>query len=249
MTERYLRIEGPESNGVYGRLRSQNHRNLIIHIHGLTHSMNHMLEVFAADYFPQHGYDHYRIGLYAREQDSRNLIQSSLSTHVQDIRAVLKYFRNYYDNIFISAHSLGALCVLILNPENIRAVSLWDPATDVSHFWSVGNFLTHVPERKQYLLDYGNVFVLGEDMVSQMQEYPDAVCVQMAEDFYAPAQMIIPQETIFLASPHASPDAYLRAFQAKSEIHRMIDANHTFSHQGNPQALLEKTRSWFDRFR
>ena len=248
MTENFIRIAGKDGNGIYGRLRSAGSRKLIIHVHGMTHSMDHMLEVKAAEYFTAHGFDHYRVGLYARLPDSRKLAASTLSTHVSDMRCVLDHFSALYDEIYVTAHSLGGLVMMILNPENVSVMSLWDPATDVTHFWSTGTYLEHMPERGQYQLDYGNVFVIGEAFVDEIAQYPDAACLDLAREISVPTQFVIPSLSSFDANPHISPKAYADAFQGDFDLQYIENAIHTFSNEGNPEKLFEATRNWFVKY-
>jgi len=251
MIEQILRFDSTDGHGIYGKLRhahpQEKSDKLILHIHGMTHSMNHMLEVMAADYFTAQGYDHYRINLYGREKDARNITQSSISTHLDDISRALAYFQDRYEHIYITAHSLGALCMLILNPPNIKAMSLWDPSTDVSHFWDVTDALTHMPDAQAYQMDYGNVFLIGEQMVDEIKTYTDAECLRRAADITTPVQFIIPTQSIFLASPHAAPENYKAAFGGPFTLTQIDKANHTFSDIGNQRALLDKTRGWLQQ--
>ena len=232
MSEKITRIEGKDKNGIYGRIRETGSSKLIIHIHGMTHNMDHMLEVMSADYFADQGFDHCRISLYVRVPDSRNMAESTLSTHVSDLEAVLDHFKKTYSEIYITAHSLGALSVLMLNPQGVKAVSLWDPAFDVTHFWESGKFLTYMPEYKQYQMDYGAVFVIGEEMVKEIADYPDAKCLELAQSFETPVQMVIPEQSIFLASPHTAPENYKEAFAGAFELKRIAGADHRFAEQG-----------------
>lgn len=246
--EKYLRIEGNDKNGIYGKLRTANNRSLVIHVHGMTHNMDGMLEVMSADFFLDHSYDHYRMSLYSRENDSRRLSNSTISTHVSDISFIIAYFHDKYDNIFLSAHSLGALVILALNPTTIKAISFWDPSFDVMHFWSVGNFLTYMPKEKKYQLDYGNVFVISEDMVEEIKKYPDTKCLELAKSVTIPAQMIIPEVSIFSASPKTSPENYRSSFAGDFLLEYISGANHTFSNMGNQKTLLNNTVKWFDKY-
>ncbi|MDH5722784.1 MAG: hypothetical protein OEY94_05630 [Alphaproteobacteria bacterium] len=249
MSEKILRIQGPDQNGIYGRIRETGSDKLIIHLHGMTHNMDHMLEVMSADFFTQHGFDHCRISLYARVDDSRNLANSTLSTHVRDIRAVLEHFRDMYREIYITAHSLSALAVLILCSDDIggiKAISFWDPAFDVTHFWSTGDYLHYMPEYKQYQLNYGAVFVLGEDMVREIAEYPDAKCLELAGNCKIPVQMVIPEQSIFLASPHTSPENYDRAFSGPFSLVHIKGTDHRFATQGKQKELFEIVLKYFN---
>lgn len=246
MAETITRINGPDGNGIYGVLKTVGSRKLVVHVHGLTHQMGYLLEATSGEFFNANGYDHYRMSLYDRSQDSRKLNTSTLSTHVRDIEAVLAHFAREYDAIYVSAHSLGGLSTLIANPDGVRAISFWDPSLDVTNFWASANYLTYMPEYKEYKLDYGNIYVLGEEMVEEIRLYPDAKCLELAGKMTTPAQFVIPEENIFLASPHTSPEAYAEAFAGPFDLTRLAGANHSFWKDGNRAALFAATLGWFD---
>lgn len=248
MSEQYIRLQGPEGNGIYGRLSASGNRRLIIHIHGLTHTSENFLEVTSGEFFEQNGYDHFRVSLYWLMPDSRKLNQSTLSTHKSDIQMVLDHFRGIYSEIFISAHSLGGLVTMMLNPEGVKAISLWDPSTDISTFWATGPYLKHMPEYGQYQLDYGAVFVLSEKMVEEIKLYPDAKCRELAKAISTPVQFVIPTESISLASPHISMKSYADVFSGPFDYQSIPAANHVFTNRGNRQALFEATLTWFNQY-
>jgi hypothetical protein len=245
MSEEYLRLQGIDGNGIYGWYRNNSNKCLVIHIHGLTHHAGCFLEVLSAEFFSAQGYDHYRVSLYDRPSDSRKLHTSTLSTHAHDIKTVLDHFRGKYDSIYLSAHSLGGLAALIANPEGITAASFWDPSMDVTNFWALGPSLLKMPERRQYQLDYGNIYVLSEDMVEEIKHYPDEKCLTLAGNVKTPMQFIIPEQTIFLASPHTSPENYRQTFGGPFDLRYVKGGNHLFSNEGNRQALFAATLDWF----
>lgn len=199
MPEQSIRIQGPDGNGIYGRHRTTGSKKLVLHVHGMTHHAGHLLEVTSSEYFGAHGFDHYRMSLYDRFSDSRKLSNSTLTSHQKDIQATLDHFHGAYDEIYMTAHSLGGLTTVLLNPKGVKAISLWDPSFDVTTFWATGPYLLHIPERKQYQLDYGNAFVISEELVEEIKRYPDAECLNLAKNITTPVQMVIPQESIFLA--------------------------------------------------
>lgn len=244
MAESILKLNGPDDNIIYGKLREVGARRLILHLHGMTHHAGCLLEVTGSEFFAQQGFDHYRITLYDWMRDSRRLTGSTLTTHQRDIQAVLDHFKPLYDEIFITAHSLGGLATLIMNPQDVKAISLWDPSFDVTNFWNVTKSLSHMPERRQYQLDYGNVFVIGEELVEEIKNYPDERCLELAKKITTPTQMIIPEQSIFLASPHTSPDNYTNAFAGPFDLRRIQGANHTFSNDGDRHKLFEATLDW-----
>lgn len=99
MPEQVLRIQGPDNNGIYGRLRETGSKKLVVHVHGMTHHAGHLLEVTSSEYFGAQGFDHYRMSLYDRFSDSRKLSSSTLTTHQKDILATLDHFRDAYTAI------------------------------------------------------------------------------------------------------------------------------------------------------
>src|SRR5437899_2282833 len=122
MTETLVSINGQDGNAIWGKLCSEENRRLVVHIHGLTHRMSYLLEVTSSEFFNANGYDHYRVGLYDNLERSRRLDNSTISTHTKDIQSILDHFRAAYDEMFISAHSLGGLATLILNPQGVKAM-------------------------------------------------------------------------------------------------------------------------------
>lgn len=248
MIEKVFRLPTKNDFSVYTTLRQQGASKIVIHIHGLTHTMNHLLEVLSADYFLEQGYDHCRIGLYTRDADSRPLSKATMSSHVSDIKAVIDYFAQQYDDVYVSAHSLAGLCMMILNPDNVKAMSLWDPSLDVPNFWRAAGCLNHVASLNQYHLNYGNVYVLSEEMVQEIEQYPTDKCQKLAQEISIPTQFIIPDETIFLGSEQLQPEEYRYVFGGDFDCQHIHDANHTFSKAGNQQILFEKTWSWFENY-
>lgn len=247
--QREIRIEAYDGKGIYGALSAGGNRRLVVHVHGLTHQAHYYLEVTSSEFFEENGFDHFSPSLYGRMPDSRKLPESTLSTHARDVQAILDHFKGRYDEIFVTAHSLGGLVMLMLNPPGVAAMSLWDPSTDVGHFWSVWPCLTHKPEQGVYHLDYGNVFVLGEAMVEEIKLYPDARCLELARQIATPTQFVIPSESIFLASPQTSPENYRGAFAGDFDLCRIPTANHVFAYRGNRQALFQATLDWFQKDR
>jgi hypothetical protein len=247
MTETLMSIDGQDGNLIWGRLCTVGSRRLIVHVHGMTHSINHLLEVTASEFFPANGYDHYRIGLYGMLPQSRRLNTATLAAHTKDIQSALDHFRDQYDEIFIAAHSLGGLATLILNPQGVKAISLWDPSLDVTNFWKACDCLTPIPERRQYHLDYGNVFVISQEWVEEITHYPDQKCLELAALVTTPTQFLIPEQSIFDASPHTSPDHYAAAFGGAFDLQKLGGATHIFSTQRERERAFAASLAWFNQ--
>lgn len=247
MAENIISIEGQDNNKIYALHNNEGNKKLVLHLHGMTHAPQFLLEVTSSEFFVAKGYDHCRPDFYASPEDSRHLENSSLSTHIKDIKSVLHHFKDAYDEIFVTAHSLSGLAMIIANPKGIKAMSLWDPSTDVTNFWKSGPYLTPIPERKQYHLNYGRTFAISEEMVDEIKHYPDEHCQKLASQIKTPTQFVIPEESIFLASPHTSPEVYKDKFKGPFELQRIDTANHGFSKPGNREPLFQKTLQFFNK--
>jgi hypothetical protein len=246
MTETLMSIDGQDGNLIWGRLCSVNSRRLIVHVHGLTHTINHLLEVTASEFFPDNGYDHYRIGLYDMLTQSRRLNTATLAAHTKDIQSALDHFRDQYAEIFIAAHSFGGLATLILNPKGVKAISLWDPSLDVTNFWKTSGCLTPIPERQEYHLDSGNVFVISEEMVEEITHYPDQKCLELAALVTTQTQFLIPEQSIFDASPHTSPENYATAFGGAFDLQK-LSGNHLLSTKSERERVFAASLAWFNQ--
>jgi pimeloyl-ACP methyl ester carboxylesterase len=246
MPQSPLAVPTQDGKLIHGVLRETGSRRLVVHMHGLTHNKDCYLEILSAEYAEERGYDCFRFGFYERLPKARTLDSITLMDHVRDFGTVLAHLRDRYDAIYVSGHSLGGLTALIANPEGVRAMSLWDPPTDTTHFWRVVGGLRFVPEIDKYMLDYGRTFVVGKELVEEFKEYPDAQCLELARRARTPVQFVIPEETMFLASPHASPERYAEAFPNGFALYRMKKANHIFSYEGNRQELFRACYDFFD---
>ncbi|MDD3183164.1 MAG: hypothetical protein PHD48_10240 [Alphaproteobacteria bacterium] len=250
MAETLMRIEGPDNNGIYGILRADEtpRDRLVVHLHGMTNHMNQLLEATSRDFFVAEGFDHYRISFYEFPKDSRKLSNSTLSTHARDIQVVLNYFKEAgYKQIFVTAHSLAALTMMISNPSGATAVSLWDPSTDVTNFWETNKCLTLHEDGDHYLMDYGSIFWLHKDMVEENKFYPHAKCQELVGRITTPSQMIAAEKGIFTFSAGIKPEDFVGKFGGPFELQKIAGANHTFSLEGNREALFAKTLSWFKK--
>jgi esterase/lipase len=178
---------------------------------------------------------------------SRRLNSTTLAGHTKDIQSALNYFCDKYDEIFIAAHSFGGLATLILNPKGVKAISFWDPSLDVTNFWQACDCLTHLPDRRQYHLDYGNVFVISEAMVEEIKNYPDQKCLELAALVETPTQFLIPQQSIFDASPHTSPENYAAAFGGVFDLQQLSGATHLLATKTERERVFAATLTWFNQ--
>ena len=248
MSEEHISIKSADEHLIYGTLHSLNQKSdkLIVFAHGLSHSHQHYLPLIAAPFFNNADFDFFAFSFYWRDKKARSLSQTSLKDQISDLKSVITHYQSSYEDIYLIGHSLGALTALISNIGTIKAQSYWDPAFDVSHFWQVTNGLTPVKGNELYQLNYGNTFLIHAELVEQINDYPDKTCVELAKLIKTPTQLIIPSQSIFDASPHSSPEAYLKALSGPSELIYIEKANHTFTLEGNAEKLFNKALKWFN---
>jgi hypothetical protein len=250
MAETLMRIEGSDNNGIYGILRADEtpRDRLVVHLHGMTNHMNQLLEATSRDFFVAEGFDHYRISFYEFPKDSRKLSNSTLSPMRGTFRPSWIILRRLATNRFLSPLiRLAALTMMISNPSGATAVSLWDPSTDVTNFWETNKCLTPHEDGEHYLMDYGSVFWLHRDMVEENKLYPHAKCQELVGKITTPSQMIAAEKGIFTFSAGIKPEDFVGKFGGPFELQKIVGANHTFSLEGNREALFAKTLSWFKK--
>ena len=239
MTETLIAIAAHDKKNIYGVLRKgDKRRRVVLHFHGFTHNKDGYLEVLSADEAGRRGFDHFRCGFYDRLPESRRLNAITLTDHLRDFRSVVDHFAPLYEEIYVSAHSLSGLIALIDGMDGVTKASLWDPSTDVTYFWSQTDCLAPLPGGAEYRLDYGRVFIISARLVEEIMAYPDAVCLSLAEEITCPTQFIIPEQSIFDASPHADPMHYQDALPSGSSVMRLSGADHIFTQEGAAARLL-----------
>ncbi|MET0155513.1 MAG: hypothetical protein ABW189_05355 [Rickettsiales bacterium] len=249
MTETLLSLPAHDGKTIYGVLRRPAHapcRKVALHFHGLTGNKDGYLEILSGNVAALRGYDHFRMGFYDRAPNARRLDGVTLADHVRDFRAVINYFAPLYDAIYVSAHSFAGLVALIDGMKGVKAASLWDPATDVTHFWKTTKSLAPASGGKKYRLDYGRVFILSAPFIDEIARYPDAACMELAKKVAPPTQVIVPEKSIFAASPHADPARYAALLPGNIPLKTIPGADHIFSGEGAADALLNACYDMFD---
>lgn len=252
MVEKLIKIPSSDrEHFIYARHAQSGSRQVVLHVNGLPGNMCDLLDVTSSEYFEALAVDHLRFGFYEVFPKARRLATVTLANHIDDFGTVLAYCRDRYDDVFLTAHSLGGLVALIGAPEqrapNLRAISFWDPAFDVQQFWAQGAFLEPI-EKGRVILKYGIDNLVNETFVAEVSGFPDARCRELAQHVTVPVQVLVPGAwSIFQASPQTSPEAYASSFRGAFEVERIPDANHRFTNRGTRQALFEATRRWFRR--
>ena len=237
--EKEIKIPTTDDKNLYGVLRSvKDSKGLIIMVHGLTGHKNESQFYSAARSFEKGGFDSFRFDLYGGEEDERDLIDCTITTHSIDVDTVVDFFRKDYDKLFLIGHSLGAPSI-IYGKQKVDAITLWDPSFRMydtsSDYWSFNEKLDC------YLMSWGPSFLSNKEMLHQWQNFNEDEYVNMISK---PTKFIFAGEGTLktLWKP------YLEKIPVAFEEVIIEGANHCFQEDGNFEILFAQTLSWFEKF-
>jgi len=169
--EKYLKIKTSDGKSIYGTLNTgkagmrkpSSPNSLIIFVHGFTGHMNEHFLYNSAHFFPERGFDTFRFNLYSFENDSRKLIDCTISDHINDLNTVIDYFIKKYKKIYAIGHSLGGLVVIHSRHPALKALVLWEPSQEAK---DMCKGFKYVKEIDSYV-DSSNVdIVVGKNFVN-----------------------------------------------------------------------------------
>jgi hypothetical protein len=126
--EKTLFIDLPGTKGlkIKSILRGSFDKPLVVMMHGRPGSGNDLLQYLGARYLHEQGFSTLRLFMYDYSPDTRNLIDCTLQTHVDDFEVVIAYLRQHHTPIiFAVGHSYGGLTIL-RSKERLHGVVLWD---------------------------------------------------------------------------------------------------------------------------
>ena len=233
----------PDGKTIYG-IRSSTQAQAaaaIFIVHGLTSTMQDYALKRAADFFAA-DYDVYRFNLYDGQPAGRSLADCTLDTHAGDLLQVLARYGARYAKVFLIGHSYGGPTVLLANPEQATAASLWDPSFDLHKLQR--DFAENYVETEQgYLIDYGVACLIGKPMHEQAASLDEKACIALAQGFRHPFQVVHAADGVLVKgkSYHAfSP------FETRHDT--VAGTTHNFCEGDSCEDLLARTKAWFDRF-
>jgi pimeloyl-ACP methyl ester carboxylesterase len=128
--EEAIYFDLPHTNGlkIKGILRGKLAGPLAVMMHGRPGSGNALLQYLGARYLYECGISTLRLCMYDFEPETRDLMDCTLQTHVDDFETVVdKLRKRKVDQIFAIGHSYGGLTILKSTAKLDGAV-LWDPS-------------------------------------------------------------------------------------------------------------------------
>jgi hypothetical protein len=83
-------------------------------------------------------------------------------------------------------------------------------------------------------------------MVEEITHYPDQKCLELAALVTTPTQFLIPEQSIFDASPHTSPENYATAFGGAFDLQK-LSGNHLLSTKSERERVFAASLAWFNQ--
>lgn len=236
--------DGKAMYGVLNRAGEQPAGKLIVAVHGLTGHPHEAMYEYAKRRVTAAGYDYLRLGLYGFDDNSRSLRDSTLATHVQDLADVLAHARNEmgYDKLYVTGHSYGGLAVLMLAPQDVNAVSLWDP----SYYGGERNVWKCDLQRDNgvpYLNWYIDIIV-GEKMIEEGLGLSLLDFEKLARENTSPTQVVNAGKGIVVAGGRV----YFANLGGDKDYTCVDEADHNFRRGDTVVTLVDKTLEWFERY-
>ena len=127
-----------------------------IMMHGRPSTGNSLLQYIGARFLSGRGIATLRLYMYDTEPHTRNLVDCTLQTHVDDFEAVVRALRSQgVKQIFGIGHSYGGLTIL-KSTVALESAVLWDPAHGL---WWVED--REAPFRKTYPEEQSGEYIIG----------------------------------------------------------------------------------------
>ena len=240
--QKEVKIKTKDKKVVYGTLDTvAKSKGLIIFVHGLGGHKNEHIFFNAVKYFNNKNYDTFRVDLYSGEKGSRTFSQSTLTTHNQDVDAVVNKFKNQYKNIFLIGHSLGGLSIIKANLKPIKGLILWDSTYNLRKVIEDEN-AKFIKELNAYLVNWGMEILMGKEMVDEWIHFPSPK--ELAKNITIPIKVICAGKGKLIK---AGKEYYINAAGPK-EFALIKNAGHNFNEPNTAEDLYKETYSFIKKF-
>ena len=159
-----IKLETQDEHIIYGYLDEPEIKTdkLIIFVHGMSGSSDEHHYYNAVNFFNAEGFATYRINLYARANKGRQLSESSIATHVQDVNQVVEYFSKSYSQIYLVGHSLGCIAVIDAEHSKLKQIILWEPTVGFNDLAEKN--ATYDEATNKYILHWGLEFSVSAEL-------------------------------------------------------------------------------------
>jgi alpha-beta hydrolase superfamily lysophospholipase len=243
--EKNIKIKLDNKHVLYGKLQGSLKQPLFIVVHGLPCSMNETFYEMATRWFAKRGFATFRFNLYGWQKGSRQLVDSTLASHANDIDVIVRFFRKRgFKKIFVAGHSFGGPSILLSKRQEFDAAVLWDPSYKISFVQKKygapgGRFVKAV---NGYYMKWGVNVIIGKAMA---QEVDRVKWDELTPNFHVPLKIIAAGKGVLVKGA----GAYFKNANEPKSLETIKGATHYFDEVPEMQERVYLiTKKWFDRF-
>ncbi|MCK5630175.1 MAG: hypothetical protein KAI26_06140 [Nanoarchaeota archaeon] len=234
--QKEIQLKTKDNHIIYGTLNSeQKSQTLLIFVHGLTGTQDEHHYFNAVPFFTKRNFDTFRFDLYSKNPNARRLIECSITTHSEDLKLIIDFFKNRYENLILISHSLGALVILSTDLSDISKIVLWDPTAGFNDIKEKGG--VYNPELDKYILNWRMDIIIRKQMVEEWKSLtPDRLVNRIT----------VPCKFIFAGNYNKYQlwKPFLDKIKVKNESVIVEGATHGFIEEGTEQKLFNETLTW-----
>ena len=229
---------------IYGTLRGDYKHPLIILCHGYGGWMHEMLLYNAARHFEKEGFATLRLSMYGGGENSRNITESDVMTHANDIDDVVAFVREHNAKwIGVAGHSYSGMAIVYCKKQQFDAAALWDPThtdgyDEPQNIKNLEDDFVFVSDLSSYVSGLGSGYVYAKTVFDN--DYPKSQ--ETATKFKV-------STCIFNASWSKEQQRYGKSYansiDAGTKQVIIPDSSHPFTEDGATKKLFVATAEYF----
>ena len=235
--EKAIKIKTTDNHIIFGTLnyQSTNKKTVLIFVHGITGNQNEHQYFNAVPFFTKKSFTTFRFDFYSRNLQSRQLQESSITTHVSDLQTVINYFKKKYKKIILIGHSLGAPVILLSDLSAVAKIILWDPTTGFKDIKEKNGYYSK--KLDNYVLNWGKAIMVSKKMIDEWKNIQTQDLIN---------KITVPCKFIFAGkeNKYTTWKPFLKKIKAKNDHVVIKGASHVFIEEGVEQKLFIETLGW-----
>lgn len=242
MQETKFTLPTLDGRTIYGVKSGKPNGPAVVMVHGYSgHMYEYPFKYFAK--LTETEFCTYRFNLYDGQTGGRRAIDCTFQTHADDLNTLINSIKPKHEKIFLVGHSFGGPSIMVANPENISAVSLWDPSYDVAK--SQQDFAEAYSKLGDYyMLTWGDSYLMGQAMYNASSQLDAAACANLAKAAKFPVQVIHAGAGYFVDKGH-SYDSFGHPQNRRDVVQ---DAGHCFVENDTATIVASLTTQWFKQW-
>lgn len=229
---------------VYGTLRGDYKKPLIVLCHGYGGWMHEMLLYNAARYFEKEGFSTLRLSMYGGGEKSRNITDSDVVTHASDIDDVVSFARKAGAKwIGVAGHSYSGMAIVYSKKQQFDATALWDPThtdgyDEPQNKKNLADNFVFIKDLNAYVSGLGSGYVYAKAVFDN--DYPKSQ--ETAKRFKINTGVF---NADWSKEQQRYGKNYVENIDAKAKQVIIPDSSHPFTEDGAAEKLYAATAQYF----